>query len=191
MKSILILGGTRFIGRVFIEKLLTEELPYKITIFNRGQTNSNLFPEIEQITGDRETEDIEKLGTRDWDYVVDFSGYFPNSLGRLLQILKGRVGRYIYTSTVSVYDLDNAPMDIPLPESTARLVCSPEMREHKTDFAYYGQQKAACEEELEVADWLEKVNMTILTDIIIGYCELKRRIKLSFQQVFLMAIILL
>jgi 2'-hydroxyisoflavone reductase len=157
MKSILVLGGTRFIGRVFIEKIIKDQLPYQITLFNRGKTNEDLFPDLNKIVGDRETDDIEQLGQQDWDYVVDFSGYFPNSLARLLEILKGRVGRYIYTSTISVYDMDQIPPDEMAKEDAARLKCSPQMREHKSDFQFYGQQKAACEEELEAADWLDKV----------------------------------
>ena len=103
MKKILILGGTNFIGRVFMEQLSALE-NYNITIFQRGFTNSNLFPNIPRISGDRYTEDILKITKEDWDIIVDISCYFPSSLELLIPRLKGRVGRYIYISTVSVYD---------------------------------------------------------------------------------------
>lgn len=157
MKSILVLGGSRFIGRVFIEQVLTDQLPYKLTIFNRGKTNQDLFPELEKIYGDRETDDINQLAQRNWDYVVDFSGYYPNSLERLLEVLKGKVGRYIYTSTISVYNMDRIAPEALADEHAPRLICSPQMRAYKNDSRFYGQQKAACEEELEAADWLDKV----------------------------------
>lgn len=157
MKSILVLGGTRFIGRVFIEQVLKDQLPYKLTLFNRGKTNQDLFPMVEKIHGDRETDDIEQLAQRNWDYVVDFSGYYPNSLSRLLNVLKGKLGRYIYTSTISIYNMDQIAPEVLADENAPRLHCTPQMREHKSDFSFYGQQKAACEEELEAADWLDKI----------------------------------
>ncbi len=157
MKSVLVLGGTRFIGRVFVEKVLSAALPYQLTLFNRGQSNKDLFPEVQRIIGDRETEDIKKLAQQDWDYVIDFSGYYPDSLQHLLALLKGRVGRYIYTSTISVYNMDQIHPNTLIQEDAPRLKCSLQMRSYDKDFRFYGQQKAACEEELEAADWLDKV----------------------------------
>ena len=104
MKKVLILGGTRFIGRVFLEELLKGETDYDITLFNRGTTNADLFPQLRRITGDRRTEDIQQLGKENWDIVVDFSSYFALPLERLTDTLKGKVGRYIYISTGSVYE---------------------------------------------------------------------------------------
>ena len=79
MKKLLILGGTNFIGRYLTERLL-ESSNYKITLFNRGCTNSHLFPEVKRIFGDRHTKDIRLLGNEKWDVVIDISCYFPNSL---------------------------------------------------------------------------------------------------------------
>ena len=55
MKSVLILGGTNFIGRVLVEKLLQRN-DYAITLFNRGKRNAGLFDSVPQIHGDRETD---------------------------------------------------------------------------------------------------------------------------------------
>ena len=48
--KILILGGTRFLGRAFVEEALNRG--HEVTLFNRG-TNKELFPEVEQLIGDR------------------------------------------------------------------------------------------------------------------------------------------
>ena len=49
--KVLILGGTHFLGRHFVEQALS--LGFEVTIFNRGKSNKNLFPEIEKLVGDR------------------------------------------------------------------------------------------------------------------------------------------
>ena len=80
-KSLLIIGGTRFVGRIIIEKLLKEKPDYTITIFNRGITNKALFQnkaKVSFIYGDRESNDIKQLFNRNWDVVIDFMGYFPD-----------------------------------------------------------------------------------------------------------------
>ena len=63
-KSVLIIGGPRFVGRAMID--LFKEKNYKITMFNRGKTNADEYPEIERITGDRDGE-IANLGDRKWE----------------------------------------------------------------------------------------------------------------------------
>ncbi|MFT5158313.1 MAG: nucleoside-diphosphate-sugar epimerase [Bacteroidia bacterium] len=47
MKSILISGGTNFVGRNLVEKLLQVE-DVELTLFNRGVTNAHLFPNVKK-----------------------------------------------------------------------------------------------------------------------------------------------
>ena len=75
-EKILILGGTEFVGRLLVGALL-QNPNYEIYLFNRGKTNPHLFPEVKKIIGDRETDDIKKIQTENWDYIIDFSSYFP------------------------------------------------------------------------------------------------------------------
>ena len=77
--KILILGGTSFIGRNLVEQLIQQD-QYQLTLFNRGQTNNHLFPNLNFIQGDRNTDDILQIGNQNWDYVIDVSCYFPDSL---------------------------------------------------------------------------------------------------------------
>src|SRR6478735_1501051 len=82
--SILILGGTRFIGVPMTELALKRG--HKVTFFNRGKTNADLFPEIERIQGDRNGE-IDGLKGRKWDAVIDNSGYFPRAVKLTAELL--------------------------------------------------------------------------------------------------------
>jgi len=71
---LLVLGGTKFLGRHAVDAALADG--HEVTIFTRGKTNAALFPEVEHLTGDRDG-DLGALAGRDWDGVVDTSGYVP------------------------------------------------------------------------------------------------------------------
>ena len=98
--KILILGGTKFLGRHLVDAALARG--HEVTLFNRGKTNPTLFPNIETITGDRE-HDIEKLSGREWDAVIDVAGYFPRIVRLSAQELERAVKRYVFISSISVY----------------------------------------------------------------------------------------
>ena len=109
--SILFLGGTGFIGPHQIEYALARG--HEVATFNRGR-NSALFGErVEQLVGNRDANIDAGLsaleGSRTWDIVVDNSGYVPRHVRDSAELLKGRVGRYIYISTTGVYDFDKTP----------------------------------------------------------------------------------
>src|SRR4051812_7392017 len=105
MKKVLILGGTNFVGRNIVEQL-SQNKSLNLCLFNRNKTNTDLFPKVRKITGDRETTDLEKIAGENWDVIVDVSAYYPNSLERLLKIIAGKTKKYIFISTVSVYDFE-------------------------------------------------------------------------------------
>jgi 2'-hydroxyisoflavone reductase len=146
MKEILILGGTQFVGRHLSESLLAES-KLQVTLFHRGRTHPQLFPEYRHLLGDRETDSIRQVLRRDWDAVIDFSGYYPQSLSALAQALTGRVGRYLYISSISAYDFEQLPEDTVWTESGPTLPCTPEQAEDRSMFSY-GERKAACERAL-------------------------------------------
>jgi 2'-hydroxyisoflavone reductase len=154
MKKILILGGTMFVGRALVERLI-EKPGYDITLFNRGKSNAGLFPEVKQIHGNRETDDILQVCNQHWDCVIDFSGYYPLSFEKLLSNLKGKVGRYIFISTISVYDLENLKGKLVL-ENDEILYCSEAQKTSKLPDAY-GEKKAEMERILQQQDGLDKI----------------------------------
>src|SRR5688572_16313401 len=141
-KKVLILGGTRFVGRLLVEQLLSRP-ELDLTLFHRGQTGPGLFPQLRHLRGDRDTDDISAVYQQDWDAVIDFSGYYPRPVARLAAALDGRCGRYVFISSVSAYDLhpgDGQPVreDHPLRSWTPA-------DEVDTSMASYGPRKAAAE----------------------------------------------
>jgi 2'-hydroxyisoflavone reductase len=105
---ILILGGTLFLGRHVVDAAL--ERGDEVTLFNRGQTRPDLFPEVEKLRGDRDG-DLCALAGRDFDAVVDTSGRVPRLVSETLDAL-GEVGHYTFVSTISVYaDLSRPPTE--------------------------------------------------------------------------------
>ena len=124
--SILILGGTGFIGPHVVRHALARG--HQITLFNRGRTNTHLFPEVEKLVGDRNS-DLTALEGRRWDAVLDNSGYTPHQVGLSVDLLKGATDQYLFTSTRAVYtdftaavmdeDAPIGPTDLPESEWTA------------------------------------------------------------------------
>lgn len=98
--KILVLGGTKFLGRHLVDAALAAA--HEVTLFNRGKTNPTLFPNVETITGDR-GQDIEKLSGREWDAVIDVAGYLPRIVRLSAEGLKGAVKRYVFISSISAY----------------------------------------------------------------------------------------
>ena len=110
---ILILGGTNFIGPHQIEYALGRG--HEITLFNRGRTNTHLFPELEKLVGDR-NDDLSALEGRSWDVVIDNSATLPEWVELSAGALRDTVGRYVFVSTRSVYaDTSRIPMSTAAP----------------------------------------------------------------------------
>lgn len=98
--KLLILGGTKFVGRHITATALLRG--HTITLFNRGQTNSNLFPNVEKLSGNRDG-GLDALRGRTWDAVLDVNGYLPRLVRASAELLADAVERYIFISTLSVF----------------------------------------------------------------------------------------
>lgn len=82
-----------------------------MTLFNRGRTNPQLFPDLEKLRGDRDGK-LEALRGRRWDAVVDTSGYLPRHVALSARLLRDSVRQYVFISTISVYaDFSQPGMD--------------------------------------------------------------------------------
>jgi len=136
--KVLIIGGTQFIGRAIVEELLASG--DEVTLFHRGKTNPDLFPEVTHLLGDRDI-DLSKLADGTWDATVDPSAYFPRQVRELATALGGRGGRYVHISSVSAYDTMTTPgMNEDSPLATLGNP-STEVVTYET----YGGLKALCE----------------------------------------------
>jgi 2'-hydroxyisoflavone reductase len=156
-KKLLIIGGTRQIGKRLLESLdHSTSAEWDITVFSRGH---NTMPEImfsvTHIYGDRDTEDVSLICSQEWDVVLDCVAYRPTSFGRFLRLSKDRIKRYILISTVAVYDLsclENGVVSEASPKKkyTNLQLQAPGMR-------FYGECKAAIEDMLLDCNYMEQV----------------------------------
>jgi 2'-hydroxyisoflavone reductase len=137
---ILILGGTGYIGPHMVREALRRG--HTVELFNRGRTNSELFPDLKLYRGDRD-EGLESLEGGRWDVVVDNSGYVPRHVKDSAQLLAGAVSHYLYISTISVYGDFSRPID----EETALATLEDESVEEVTNETY-GPLKALCEQRV-------------------------------------------
>jgi 2'-hydroxyisoflavone reductase len=94
--KLLILGGTRFLGRHLVTA--AQARGHEVTVFNRG----NYPAEVETIKGDRHTE-LHKLRGRRWDAVVDTSGHLPRAVKAAAEVLSKEVERYVFISSQNAY----------------------------------------------------------------------------------------
>jgi len=135
---VLILGGTKFLGVHLTQALLARG--HEVTHFNRGLTSASGLPGARTVTGDR-TRGFGSLGAERFDAVLDTSGYLPHVVERSARFFAARAQRYVFVSTVSVYDLSNEA-----PNEDARVCALPadaprtEVRDES-----YGPLKALCE----------------------------------------------
>ena len=132
---ILVLGGTQFVGRAVVETALARG--HEVTLFNRGQTNPDLFPGVEKLRGDR-SRDLSALAGREWDAAIDVAAYVPRVVELAVQQLESHVERYVFVSSVSVYADQSVPQ---FEESRLEALGDPEDMSPES----YGARKAACE----------------------------------------------
>jgi len=139
--KILILGGTVFLGRHLTEAFLSRG--HEVTHYNRGLTNTHLFPEVEKLRGDRDCELLPLRG-RSWDAVVDTCGYFPRQVAAAARALHPHTPLYVFVSSVNQYaDLSISDVDESHPGATADFQA--EQIDPPLTPETYGLLKAACE----------------------------------------------
>jgi 2'-hydroxyisoflavone reductase len=142
--QILILGGTIFLGRHLVEAALARG--HQVTLFNRGQHNPELFPQVEKLRGDRRS-DLSALEGRRFDAAIDTCGYLPAAVRASAELLAPNVGHYTFISSISVYaDYAKAGIDEGDPVGT---LADPTVEEVTGET--YGPLKALCEQAAEAA----------------------------------------
>jgi 2'-hydroxyisoflavone reductase len=137
--KLLEIGGTRFLGRAIVAEALAQG--YEVTLFNRGQSNPDLFPEVETIVGDRDG-GLAGLHGRTWDAVIDTCGYVPRLVRDSAELLADAVDHYTFISTISVYA---DPSESGIDENSLLGTLEDETTEEVTGETY-GPLKVLCEE---------------------------------------------
>jgi 2'-hydroxyisoflavone reductase len=138
--KLLVLGGTKFLGRHAADAALAAG--HEVTLFTRGRTNAELFPEAEHLRGDRDG-GLDALDGGSWDGVIDTSGYVPRVVRQSAERLCDAARRYVFVSSISVYDDFSRPVDESSPVAE---LADPSSEDVQAD---YGALKAACERVVE------------------------------------------
>lgn len=152
---ILILGGTRFLGRYLVESALARG--HEVTTFTRGQHDPAAFPMVTNLVGDRDGR-LDALRGGRWGAVIDTSGYLPRDVRASAELLAPTVGHYTFVSSISVYaNFEKVGMD-----ETTPLATLTEKERQEADGIHltgaisavllgekYGPLKALCEQTVE------------------------------------------
>ena len=106
MKRILVLGGTRFFGKKLVQLLIEDG--HRVTIATRGKTPNPFGEKVEQILIDRTNKEALKkaVADREWDIVYDNICYSSNEAFAACEIFKGKTKKYVFTSTLSTYEVN-------------------------------------------------------------------------------------
>jgi 2'-hydroxyisoflavone reductase len=141
---ILVVGGTRFFGRAFVEEAVRHG--HRVTVFHRGESEPDDFPDVEHVHGDRKA-GLEVLEGRSWDAVLDTCAFVPREVRELARAIGGRVAQYALVSSLSVHH-----DDLPVGASEETPTHRPPFpdTEEVTDETY-GPLKVACEVEAAAA----------------------------------------
>lgn len=147
---LLIIGGTRFLGRHLVTAALAHG--HEVTLFNRG--NHSTQADVETIEGDRHTE-IHKLKGRRWDAVLDTCGHLPSAVRAAAETLSDSVNRYVFISSQNAYADVSVPditENYPLATLTDEQLNQANAIDKKGQPSYgalYGGLKALCERAAE------------------------------------------
>jgi len=140
---LLVLGGTRFLGRHVVDAALARR--HEVTVFTRGRSPVPWDERVAHRAGNRDpgiAPGLDAIASGSWDAVIDTSGYVPRCVGASARLLAERVAHGLFVSSLSVYadngregQNEDAALE-PLPDAASEDVA-----------AHYGALKAASERE--------------------------------------------
>ena len=148
--KILILGGTGFIGPWEVEAALARG--HEVTLFNRGKSRPDMFPDLERLIGDRDPDKgdgLSALEGRSFDVVIDNSAYYPRHVKASAELLGPNVKQYIIISSISAYG-DTSEEDQDETAAVATME-DPTVESMGEGYVNYGPLKALCEQAAEEA----------------------------------------
>jgi 2'-hydroxyisoflavone reductase len=165
---LLILGGTGFTGPHQVRYALARG--HKLTLFNRGRRPKEWPGEVEELVGDRNLGQLDPLKGREWDACIDNPTSLPAWVRDAGQVLKGKVGQYVFISTQSVYASEKeagADETAALAEYKGADAMKETMETLRADVeGLYGALKVRCEREAET--WFPGITTVIRPTLIVG-----------------------
>jgi 2'-hydroxyisoflavone reductase len=135
--KILILGGTGYIGPHMVHEALRRG--HEVSLFNRGRTDDDMFPDLQTFLGDRDNK-LDALKGHKWDAVIDNSGYVPRHVADSARLLSDAASHYLFVSSISAYASFRVANDEDSPLATM-----PDQSVEEVTNETYGPMKALCE----------------------------------------------
>ena len=172
--KVLVFGGTRFIGRAIVARLLREG--HQVTLLNRGLSPDPFGTRVRRVIGDRrKVETLENAVRKgEYDVVVDINAYHESETANVIARFKNRIGHLIHISTAAVY-LIREGLFPPFRESDfhGRLLPKQPGNESSWLYAYH---KRRCEEALNRAWEEDRLAFTSLRlPMVVGAHDYTRR----------------
>lgn len=103
-KNILVIGGTRYFGKLLVHGLL--QAGHRVTLATRGHAADGWGERVRRIRVDRRDAAAMRCafaGGEDYDLVYDQMCYSPMDAAISAWVFTGRVQRYVMASTIEVY----------------------------------------------------------------------------------------
>jgi nucleoside-diphosphate-sugar epimerase len=125
-KNILVIGGTRYFGKLLVQRLL--QAGHRVTIATRGQAPDPFGKRIERIRVDRGNETAMRAAFANnpgYDIVYDQMCYSPLDAAISTRVFSGKVDRYIMASTIDIYRPLLGSQDAPFAESAIDMLAQP------------------------------------------------------------------
>jgi nucleoside-diphosphate-sugar epimerase len=188
MKNILIIGGSYFVGKVFVEEL-AKGSDYSIYVVNRGNRPLNIAGVKEIVSNRNNVEQLRSsLPRLEWDVIVDFCAYKPKDVTDVMAVLSERsFQQYILISTTSIYQ---DTLDLPVREDNPKLTGpQPELGPQAS---FYGFGKWQTEQELMKHCQARQAHYTCLRpSIIYGKYNYAPRERYFFDLIYQSKIVIL
>lgn len=135
--KVLVVGGSQFNGFALVQELVRRG--HDVTVLNRGKTDAPLPGDVRRVTADRTDRDrmTEVLSGEEFDCVHDMCAYHPEDVEMMIDLLRGRVGHYVFVSSTVIYARSRM---LPITEESAV-----DRTEQQNE---YGLHKLLCEDRL-------------------------------------------
>lgn len=141
--KLLFIGGTRFVGLAMAREAIARG--HEVSIFHRSEKIPTGTETAIHLKGDR-AKDFTNLQSGTWDAVIDVCGYRPHEIHALYDVFAGRISKYVFISTVSVYADDIAlGLDETANLADVAILEDKELITVPIDGETYGPLKVLCE----------------------------------------------
>jgi dTDP-glucose 4,6-dehydratase len=147
--QVLVIGGSRFIGRAIVQRLLMEG--HRVTLLNRGQSQDPFGTRVSRVIGDRsDASTLQRaVARREFDVAIDVIAFREEDTQTAVDRLRGRIGHFIHVSTASVY-LVRDRLYCPFREEDFAGRLAPKTETSRSSWLY-GYHKRRCEQALQRA----------------------------------------